>query len=153
MIKRYNRFIARLPFCGKFAVKDALYWTAVSVTKGQRIWRGSLTALFLLFYVFCHACQAMMGCYLMLIPVPIVWRVFGGVYLAANALVALNQFLLLFRLLHLMRRKTLSSRNRVSPQPATVALVVAIAFTAAAQIAFLYAEFVFGFSQVSHFPS
>ncbi|NTW13930.1 MAG: hypothetical protein HGA31_02770 [Candidatus Moranbacteria bacterium] len=96
----FTKFIGKLPFSGKLAIRPLAYRFYLSTTSSERK-RSYLALLALLaFYVLTHAVQAEMGTEILRQDSPIWAKVIAGIYAVVNTCVTLTQIHLCLRATH-----------------------------------------------------
>lgn len=137
-MKRYSKFVGKLPFSGKIAIKECLVNLYTQETLKDRLKVFSGVVLFLLLFIFAHLMQSSMGVTLFLTTDFVAVKIMALVYAAVNLMVSIEQVYLLIRSTYFIIRTRKSMRIGKSREAKTTKreVVLAVIVTLAGQIIF-----------------
>ena len=140
-MKRFCMFFQKLPFCGKFAIKDDIYQVIFSQDWQERVWNFIRCVGLLVLFIICHFAQACAGLDLAIGMKHIaIVCIFGLAYALVNLLATFVQIYTLCRMIILVRRIAGHYACGVNKRKCYVSRreeFIAIAFTITAQIIFM----------------
>lgn len=111
-MKRFARFVGKMPFAGKFCVKRAIMDVVSSRTPTIRFISALSCLMILTLLTLLHGFQAWLGVRLIIAPVSLFARGVGAIFAVTNLLVTVTQAYLLYRVVKFLIRRRGKYRRR-----------------------------------------
>ncbi len=139
-MKRFARFVGKMPFAGKFCVKRAIMDVVSSRTPTMRFISALSCLMILTLLTLLHGFQAWLGVRLIIAPVSLFARGVGAIFAVTNLLVTVTQAYLLYRVVKFLIRRRGKYRRRGATYRSHFAVwdyLLSFAVTLGGQILFL----------------